>query len=213
MYYRSVVQFPSVVFSSWSGGKDSALSFYKAKEFFGKVDYIFTMFDENCQRTRAHGLKPEIIRMQSESIGVPLIHGCASWESYETIFSSILEKHFSGGVGVFGDIDLQEHLDWIVRVCNQKNVNVFEPLWKKSREEIFNEFIRLGFKARVVAVKKGFEQLLGKELDENFVKLANSLGADLCGENGEYHTLVYDGPIFSFPLPIDKIYREHIKGE
>lgn len=200
-----------VIFSSWSGGKDSALAFFKAKEFFGRVDYIFTMFDENCLRTRAHGLKPEVIRMQADSIGVKLIHGCASWKGYEEVFSHILEEYFAGGVGVFGDIDLQEHLDWIVRVCNNKNVSVFEPLWKREREDIFYEFLQLGFKARVISVKKGFEELMGKELNEDFIELARKVGADLCGENGEFHTLVYDGPIFSYPLPIDEIYQMHIE--
>lgn len=200
-----------VIFSSWSGGKDSALAFYKGRELFGRVDYIFTMFDESGLRTRAHGLSIEVLKLQAESLGVKLINAKASWEEYETVFKSILEKHFTGGIGIFGDIDLQEHLDWVVRVCSEKNVDVFEPLWKMDRVEIFEEFLGLGFKARVVSVKPGFEELMGREIDEDFIMLVEKLGGDICGENGEYHTLVYDGPTFSFPLPIDEIMQKHIK--
>ncbi|MFN3691841.1 MAG: diphthine--ammonia ligase [Fervidobacterium sp.] len=201
----------SIIFSSWSGGKDSALAFFKGRELLGRVDYIFTMFDESGLRTRAHGLSIDVLKLQAESLGVKLITANASWEEYEEIFKKVLEEHFAGGIGIFGDIDLQEHLDWVVKVCSEKRVDVLEPLWKKNRGEIFEEFIRLGFKARVISTKTGFEELIGKEINKDFIKLVENLGIDICGENGEYHTLVYDGPTFGFPLPIDKIMQKHIK--
>ncbi|ODN30615.1 ATP-binding protein [Fervidobacterium thailandense] len=194
-----------MIFASWSGGKDSALAFYFASQKFGKVDHIFTMFSEDCGRTRAHGLKLEHIRAQAESLGAELIFACASWQSYEDVFSIVISSNFAGGLGVFGDIDIQEHLDWVVRVCTSNNVGVFEPLWGMDREEVLERFIRLGFRAKVVRVKKGYEELLGRELDEDFIELAKKLNIDLCGEHGEYHTFVYDGPIFKFPIPTEDL--------
>ncbi|MFN3328759.1 MAG: ATP-binding protein, partial [Fervidobacterium pennivorans] len=166
---------------------------------------------ESGLKTRAHGLSMEVLKLQAESMGVQLITAKASWGEYENVFKSILEERFTGGIGIFGDIDLQEHLDWVVRVCSEKSVDVLEPLWGKNRLEIIEEFLSLGFKARVVSVKPGFEELIGREIDEDFIILVEKLGGDICGENGEYHTLVYDGPTFTFPLPIDEIMQKHIK--
>jgi len=202
MFYNGDFETPGIVFSSWSGGKDSALAFYKAKQYFRRVDYIFTMFDETCKRTRSHGLKKQIIETQAKSMGVKFLCGCAGWENYEEVFTGVLEKHFKGGVGVFGDIDIQEHLNWVIKVCSRVDVKVFEPLWKMNRKEIIEEFISLGFKAKVVTVKKGYEELLGREIDHDFIDLAGELGADICGENGEYHTIVYDGPGFKDRIDI-----------
>lgn len=201
MYLRTTREHPAVIFSSWSGGKDSALAYYFAVQMFGKVDCIFTMFSENCDRTRGHGLKPEHIQMQAESLGVGLVFGCASWEKYEDVFSAVISSRFTNGLGVFGDIDIQEHLDWVVRVCELNNVGVFEPLWGMDREEVLHKFIELGFKAKVIRVKRGYEELLGREVDEDFIMAVKKLKIDICGEHGEYHTFVYDGPIFKFPVP------------
>jgi hypothetical protein len=81
MFYNGDFETPGIVFSSWSGGKDSALAFYKAKQYFRRVDYIFTMFDETCKRTRSHGLKKQIIETQAKSMGVKFLCGCAGWEN------------------------------------------------------------------------------------------------------------------------------------
>ncbi|MGC8821044.1 MAG: diphthine--ammonia ligase [Fervidobacterium sp.] len=190
-----------MVFSSWSGGKDSALALNRVLKEVGKVDILFTMLDETCERTRAHGLPKSIIQRQAESIGAKSITKCASWETYESEFLKFLEEHAQNGVGIFGDIDLQEHKDWVERVCSTYNVKALEPLWFEEREKLLEEFLALGFKAIIIAVKNGFEQLLGLELHKlETIKLIEKLGSDLSGENGEYHTIVYDGPIFNFPI-------------
>lgn len=193
------------IFCSWSGGKDSALAFYHAKVRFGHLDYILTMFDEGCNATRAHGIGRELIAMQAESLGVGLVEGCASWNDYERVFLRILRTKFQHGLGVFGDIDLHEHLDWVVRVCLDAAVSVFEPLWQRPREKLIEEFLVLGFRARVVAVRKGLEDLLGVEVDRRFFEHLHRRGMDPFGEKGEYHTFVYDGPIFRFPLPAESV--------
>ncbi len=195
-----------MVFCSWSGGKDSCLALYYALKEVGKVDILFTMLDENCERTRAHGLKKELILRQAESLGILSETRCASWETYEEVFTNFLLEKVKNGVGVFGDIDLQEHLDWVERVCSKANVKVIEPLWKRDREELVRIFISLGFKAKIVATSKKFpgtENLIGKELSEELFPEMESLGIDKCGENGEFHTFVYDGPIFKKPVKFE----------
>jgi uncharacterized protein (TIGR00290 family) len=106
-------------------------------------------------------------------------------------------------MGIFGDIDLTQHREWVERVCADCGITPILSLWNKKREELLNTFINDGFRAIIVAVDARFlnEDWLGKEIDADFVRDATSLGTiDLCGEKGEYHTFVYDGPIFKTPL-------------
>lgn len=186
------------VFSSWSGGKDSALALYYGLKRYKRVDYLFTMLSEDCIHSRAHGLSKNVLQKQSESLGIPLITKCSSWKDYEKHFLEFLKEYVKGGIGIFGDIDLQEHLDWVTNVCSKQNVIAFEPLWKRERIEVVSEFLSLGFKAKIIAVKKemGIEKFLGKDLSLELVEQLKSLNIDPCGENGEFHTFVYDGPIF-----------------
>ncbi len=192
-----------MIFCSWSGGKDSCLALYYALKQFGKVDLLFTMLGEDCERSRAHGLRKELLLRQSKCLGISHEFGCASWGDYEQEFLSFLFRKMRGGIGIFGDIDLEEHKAWVEKVCSKANVKAIEPLWKKDREEILGEFLDLGFKAVVVATSKKFpkaEKLLGKQLSKQLIEVMNELNIDKCGENGEYHTFVYDGPIFEKPV-------------
>ncbi|AEH51777.1 Dph6-related ATP pyrophosphatase [Pseudothermotoga thermarum] len=192
-----------MIFCSWSGGKDSCLALYYGIKTFGKVDLLFTMLHEDCDRSRAHGIKKELFKNQASSLKIPWHFECATWDDYEKVFLNFLDNYAKGGIGIFGDIDLEEHRNWVERVCMQKSVRVFEPLWKKDREKILKEFVDLGFKALVVAVSKKFPHakvLLGKSLSCETIELIKSLRIDICGENGEYHTFVYDGPIFEKPV-------------
>lgn len=197
-----------VIFSSWSGGKDSALALHRALKELKRVDILFTMFDETCVHTRAHGLSKKLIQAQAESIGAKLMMRCATWETYEREFLEFL-KGVENGIGIFGDIDLQEHKDWVERVCATYNVSVLEPLWLEPREKLIEEFIKGGFKAKIIATKTEYRELLGKDLhNRETLKLIEKLSIDISGENGEYHTVVYDGPIFKEPLEI-KIIGKH----
>ena len=101
--------------------------------------------------------------------------------------------------GVFGDIDLQVHRDWIERVCRESGIQPIFPLWENNRYDIMQEFIQAGFKSIVVSVRheKMDKSWLGREIDKTFISdLQKEEHIDLCGEEGEYHTFVYDGPIF-----------------
>lgn len=187
-----------VIFCSWSGGKDSALALWHGLKAYGKVDLLFTMLSEDGIHSRAHGLTKELLQRQAKSIGIQLVTKSSTWEDYESRFIEFLSEYVVDGIGIFGDIDLEEHRDWVDRVCSIRNVTAVEPLWKRDREEILREFLSLGFKARIISVRKGLDidRFLGLDLDYNLVERFKDIGIDISGENGEYHTFVYEGPIF-----------------
>lgn len=201
------------IFCSWSGGKDSTLALWNGLKVYGKVDFLFTMLSEDGVYSRAHGLKKELLQRQSDSIGIQLITKSSSWEEYEKKFLEFLEEYALNGIGIFGDIDLEEHKEWVERICKAKNVTPIEPLWKREREELIKEFLDLGFKAKIISVKKGLniEKYLGIDLSYDLIKELKGLGIDISGENGEYHTFVYDGPLFKEEVKFEV--REVIEKE
>jgi uncharacterized protein (TIGR00290 family) len=195
-------------FCSWSGGKDSCLALYHAIKNGGMAKYLLTMLTEDGNRSRSHGLHKSILKAQAASLGIPIVVKCSSWNDYEEVFISAMHELKEGRIecGVFGDIDIDEHLYWVKRVCNSVNIKVYEPLWKRPRAELLEEFLKLGFIAKIVSVKTGVldKSLLGRILSREVVALLQKAGIDPSGEKGEYHTVVTDGPIFSTPINLVK---------
>ncbi len=193
-------------FCSWSGGKDSCLSLYHALQKGGHACFLLTMLTEEGSRSRSHGLPKALIEKQAFSLKIPLITRSATWDDYEREFISALKELERKGIkaGVFGDIDIDDHRRWVERVCAHTAVKPCHPLWKKGRKELLEQFIRKGFKATVISVKGGLmdRQFLGKVLDEDVVREIEKTGVDVSGEQGEFHTVVTDGPVFSFPLEL-----------
>jgi len=187
-------------FCSWSGGKDSCLSLYYALNQGGIPKRLITMLIENGKRSRSHGISLNFLKKQSESLNIPLCTCATSWEGYENNFITALKeiKKSKINIGVFGDIDIEDHKNWVKKVCNKNNMVEYLPLWKKSRRKVVQEFIDCGFKAIIIAVKDKLlgKELLGREFDEDLLKIFEERGVDPAGENGEYHTLVTGGPIF-----------------
>jgi len=139
---------------------------------------------------------------------IELIQRRASWNTYEQEFKKVITRFKKEGVtcGVFGDIDLQGHRDWVERVCRETGIKPILPLWKRKRKELIKEFIDLGFKAIICAVNASYlsKEWLGRKIDEKFIKdLKVKGGVDLCGEKGEYHSFVFDGPIFKREVKFD----------
>jgi uncharacterized protein (TIGR00290 family) len=189
----------SLAFASWSGGKDSALALYRAKQQGLRVTTLLTMLDETEQRSRSHAVPLHVMQSQADALGLTLITPSASWADYERVFIDTLKTLKEQGftTGVFGDIDLQPHRDWEEKVCAVAGLRAFLPLWHEEREKLAHEVLDLGFRARVVCVNGRYldEIFCGREYDKLFLKdLPESV--DACGENGEFHTFVYDGPIF-----------------
>jgi diphthine-ammonia ligase len=199
-------------FCSWSGGKDCALAFYEANKSGIEITHLLNMATENGEHSRTHGLTSELLLSQAEALNISLIQQKASWDTYEKEFKKALSMIKEAGSlrGVFGDIDMIEHRDWVERVCLESGVEAMLPLWLKEREELLNSFIDAGFKAIVVATDERYlgEEWLGREINRDFMRDLKSLGRiDLSGEKGEYHTFVYDGPIFKKPVEFSMIQK------
>ncbi len=194
-------------FCSWSGGKDSTLALYRAIQDGGTPKGLLTMLTEGGLRSRSHGLPVELIQAQADSLKIPLTLQCASWDDYEKNFISVIGKFVADDIscGVFGDIDLDPHREWVERVCSLAEVRAVEPLWKTSRRELLHEFIELGFKAVIVVVKDDLldASFLGRTLDYDLIDAMEQAGCDASGEKGEYHSVVIDGPIFSTPIELE----------
>ncbi|MBI4844898.1 MAG: diphthine--ammonia ligase [Candidatus Omnitrophica bacterium] len=192
-------------FVSWSSGKESCLALYRAKKDYD-VKYLFNMMSEDNKRSRSHNIAVELIRQQAQCLGIELVQKSASWADYEDVFKNLLkEKFFKEDIltGIFGDIDVQEHRAWVEKVCAFAGMKAVLPLWQQKRESLLKEFIGLGFKAVVVVVNSDYlsDRWLGREIDMSFMRdLKEQTTADVCGENGEYHTFVYDGPVFKKPV-------------
>lgn len=191
---------------SWSGGKDSALAFHRAVKAGLKPMALLTMFKEDGERSRSHGLRPEILAAQADALGLPLLQGHATWNDYEGVFIGKLReaKALGAEVVVFGDIDLQPHLEWEEMVCAKAGLTPHLPLWLEPRRRLVAELFQEGFKALLVAVRAGRlpMEFLGRTLDPTLVDEIEALGCDACGEEGEYHSVVVDGPGFAAPLDL-----------
>ncbi|MFX1521760.1 MAG: diphthine--ammonia ligase [Promethearchaeota archaeon] len=194
------------VFVSWSGGKDSCLALHRALSTDLKVEFLFSMLGEDGIRSRGHGLRKDIIEAQSKALGIPIVYGNASWEDYEAEFKRVMKQLREKGIegGVFGDIDFQEHRDWVERVCDEVGLKAFEPLWNQKYETLLSEFIQSGFEAIVVSAKADLftENWIGHLLNWKFIDYLKKQNIDLCGEDGEYHTLTINGPIFQRRIEI-----------
>jgi diphthine-ammonia ligase len=197
------------VFASWSGGKECALATYKAISQGHKVSYLVNFISEDGERSRSHGIKAGVLALQAEAIDIPIIQVKTSWENYEENFNKVVRELKDKGIegGVFGDIDLQEHREWVERVCGEVGIKAFLPLWGVKPEELIDEFLKVKFKAMVIATTLE-EDLLGKVLNKALVSLISKLGSHPCGESGEYHTFVTAGPIFRRALNVTKGERE-----
>lgn len=194
--------------ASFSGGKDSALALYKAM-MVGEAVGLIVMLEEEGKRTRSHGMPPELIHAQARSIGLPVYTAAASWRDYEKVFISLLEKAKNQGseVLVTGDLDMPAHGCWHEKVTKYAGLKLGMPLWEMNHHEAVEEFINLGFVTIIVTVNLSLgmrEDDLGRTLTHEYVKELEARGIDPCGEGGEFHTTVLDGPIFKHPIPVRK---------
>lgn len=191
----------SIVFS-FSGGKDSALSIYKLLKQNYKIQALITTITDTYNRVSIHGIREELLMEQANTIGIPLHiiyipYNCAN-EEYERIMHENMSFYKSLGINYvgFGDIFLEDIRRYREENLKKLDMKCIFPLWKRDTKEIVQEFISLNFKAVVVAVDINLLDIsmLGVEFEEFIKYLPDNV--DMCGENGEFHTFVYDGPIF-----------------
>ena len=191
--------------ASYSGGKDSMLAIYRAIRLGMEPVRLITTYNTDLSRSWFHGIPDPVLQAVSHSLRIPVQLIRTSWQDYRENFLAQLKQDRQDGaeVCVFGDIDIEEHLEWCSGVCRDAGMEALFPLWHESRADLVRESISLGFQANITVVDTSrlSDRHLGHVLTEDTIRAIQSEGADICGENGEYHTFVSDGPIFSSPIP------------
>jgi len=190
---------------SYSGGKDCALALYRMiKEGHTPVALITTVNIEQ-KRSWFHGIQTTLLDTVSDSLGIPLIACECVSDEYTQAYENGLKKARQMGAEacVFGDIDIDDHKQWNEERCEAAGLKCVMPLWKQDREALVRESIGAGFKAviKIIQSDKMDESFLGKDLSIPLIEKIKAAGSDPCGENGEYHTFVYNGPVFKYPIP------------
>ncbi|UCD72541.1 MAG: diphthine--ammonia ligase [Candidatus Bathyarchaeota archaeon] len=194
--------------ASWSGGKDSCFACYEAINNEYNISHLVNFISEEDRRVRAHGMDAEIIKLQAEAIGIPLLQRATTRNGYEEAFKEALQTLIPSQVKgmIFGDIYIQEHKDWVERVCGELGIEAVEPLWGRDPEKILLDFMDAGFEAIVVSAKINLinKEWIGHKVDREFLSYLKENNIDACGEHGEYHTFVTYGPIFKKKVRIHK---------
>lgn len=206
-------------FVSWSGGKDCCLALWRARRAGLDVKYLLTTYSRSTGHTMGHGFPLGLVRLQAESLGAELVAVKTEWREYEADFKAALGALDERGVmaGVYGDVDLAAHREWVERVTRDAGLTAHLPLWGEDQRALLREFVAAGFEAIIVAARADLGlSWLGRALDERCAgELERALGErDLSpsGEGGEYHTLVIGGPGFSRRLEVQEavpVLRRH----
>jgi uncharacterized protein (TIGR00290 family) len=201
---------------SWSGGKDSCFALMKAIEQRSTAKFLLNMMNENGEISRSHGLPYSILKSQADAMGLPLLAVPTSWENYESNFISALSQlkaAYQVDGMIFGDIDLHEHRVWEEKVCAHAGLKAILPIWQRPHRELLIEMLASGIVSVIVSCNSTMgEEYLGKQLDENLMPELEAMGIDVCGENGEFHTVVLNCPLFSQPVklpPYHKVKHEN----
>ncbi len=193
---------------NWSGGKDSALALQKileAKEY--EIISLLTTVNSENNRSSMHAIPLSLLKRQAESIGIPLyiveITPNSDGEAYGDAMQKAVEHFRTLEVNhfIFGDIFLHDVKSYREKQLNPYGIEVVEPLWRKSSDEIMEEFLASGLQTIIVTTMADVldESFIGRHIDEAFIHDYPTT-ADICGENGEYHTFCYAGNIFRTPV-------------
>ncbi|WP_315053290.1 diphthine--ammonia ligase [Chryseobacterium indoltheticum] len=201
---------PKAIFN-WSSGKDSALALYKTlQEEQFEVTSLLTSINKEFQRISMHGVHVSLLEKQAESLGFPLIKmeipKEPSMEEYSEIMFKTMNDIKSQGVthSIFGDIFLEDLRKYREDQLQSIGMKAVFPLWKQNTTDLINEFLSLGFKTIVTCVNETYldKSFAGRIIDQDFIKGLPE-NVDPCGENGEFHTFTFDGPIFKNPIAFE----------
>ena len=207
------------VMAAWSGGKDSCFACYKAVQQGFDVTHLLTMMaDPN--KSHFHTISSEMLDAQSEAIGIPIVKWTSTLKTYEQEFKKALLAIKANGVAglVTGDVyDIALHeAGWLDRICREVGLKPVKPLWHIDTQQILREFIAAGFKATVIRVKTNVlgMEWLGREINKDFSDDLIELDmVDPCGERGEFHTFVTDGPLFKKRIEILESEKINLNGQ
>jgi diphthine-ammonia ligase len=194
------------ILCSWSGGKDSCFALMKAKEQGFSPTVLLNVLNEEGKISRSHGIPSHILEAQSKAIGLPMQLISSSWQDYEKNFTralSSLKEQYEVTHAVFGDIDLQPHRDWEEKVCAAAGLEAVLPLWQQDRKDLVIQMLNSGIETMIVSCNETMgESFLGRTLTLELVDELEALGVDACGENGEFHTLVLNCPLFQHSIEV-----------
>ena len=196
-------------FFNWSGGKDSSLALFYALEKGIKIDLLFTTLSEKYRRVSMHGVKEELLDAQAKSIGIPLrkmfLPENASMSTYDALYKKTLNELKDDGFknAYFGDIYLEDLRKYREDKLAEVGFNAIFPLWGIPTEKISNDFFQLGFETKIVAVNGQVlgKSFVGRDYTKEFIKDLPS-EIDVCGENGEFHSFCFAGPIYKESIEI-----------
>lgn len=204
----------------WSGGKDSALALHRLRKNPAyEVRALLTTLSEEHRRITMHGVQESLLDRQAEEIGLPLrkvyLPAGASMSTYSKLMGEALSGLKAEGIthAAFGDIFLEDLKAYREEQMKKVGMQTVFPLWKENTTKLIKEFLELGFKTALVCIKAELldQQFAGKVIDSNFLNELPAL-VDPCGENGEFHTFVFDGPVFKAPIPVEpgeQVYRTY----
>lgn len=189
---------------SFSCGKDSTLALHKEIAAGNEPVCLIVMVNSGAGRSFFHGADEDMLTKYSLALGIPMIKAYTDGSDYHIKMEETLIK--AKGLGAeaacFGDIDIEGNKAWSETRCKAAGLKSLFPLWQRSRRENVEEIIDLGYKCIIKSINSRLlpKSLLGRTIDRDTVKIMEGCGIDVCGENGEYHTLSADGPIFKSPM-------------
>lgn len=189
---------------SYSCGKDSTLALHKMIESGHRPVALIVMVNRDANRSFFHGADLSMLKRYSEALEIPMISALTGGEDYHLEMERALlsAKEMGAEAACFGDIDIEEHKKWSEDRCRAAGLLPVFPLWQKGRAENVEELIALGYQCLIKSINHTLlpKELLGKVIDRETMTVMEKYGIDVCGENGEYHTLVTNGPVFHHPL-------------
>ena len=203
---------------NWSGGKDSALALYHCLQNPElDIKYLVTTINDAVDRVSMHGVRVELLIKQAESIGIPLyqvrLPEMPDMKEYDAIMQQTMEHFRSEGIthAIFGDIFLQDLKDYRDARLTEAGMTGIYPLWKRDTHELIDEFLNLGFGTVIACTQERLEYVAGKEINKELISsLPDDI--DVCGENGEFHTFAFRGPIFKHEITYklgEKVFKEY----
>src|SRR5476651_1170171 len=203
---------------NWSGGKDSALALYHCLQNPDlDIRYLVTTINDAADRISMHGVRTELLIKQAESIGIPLyqirLPEMPGMKEYDKVMHHHLSHLKNEGIthSIFGDIFLQDLKDYRDARLSELGLTGIYPLWKRDTSELINEFLTLGFGTVIACTQMRLERIVGKEISLELIEALPD-DVDVCGENGEFHTFTFKGPIFKNEIKYqtgEKVFKEY----
>ena len=190
----------------FSGGKDSMLALDRAVRGGRRIRRLVTLYDAATERVRFHAVPIAVMQTQAEALGIPMRCYLTAPATFEAVFLKALAELRADGIGtlIFGDIHLADVRAWYEERVRAAELEHVEPLWGEEPEALARESVARGYRALITCIEDARTDpaWLGEYLSDELIDACIARGIDPCGEHGEYHTLVVDGPLFQYPVPI-----------